>query len=416
MKKHFKYNSYKTVNGIEVYHLNTNTELFSLNLGIKIGSKYERYEEKGLSHFLEHMVFKGTKKRDNIMINEDIEELAGYSNAFTSYSDTVFKFMALNEEFENALEILSDIIVNPIFPEEEFLKEKEVIISEIKSNLDNIEEYAYYRISKEAFLNSFLRWDIAGEIEDIVRYSVEDVEKYYEKYYLPNNTVIVIASSFDDEYVFSKVEEYFKTWDQREVKLLDIKREKNISKEYSIYSQEFDISNILYLYSYENLSIREELALSIISYSLGENSNSHLFKRLREEKGMTYEVYSDLDNSEDVKLLYIYTELSRDNILSAKEIIDNTIKEVKSGKLVNEKSVKLMKKIIKTALASTLLDPQNTSDYLISQILDGRDIYEFERNLEIIDSLKTEEIIEVAKKVLKNPTVQIIEGGMRIED
>lgn len=411
MEKYFSYERRMLENRMEVYHIKTNSELFSLNLGVKIGSKYESESEKGLTHFVEHMIFKGTEKRDNIKINEDIEELAGYSNAYTSYSDTVFKFMALNEEFENAVEILSDLIRNPVFPEEEFKKEKDVILSEIKSDLDNIEDYSYFRIEKEAFEKSFLAWDIAGDMDDVLRYSRDDIERYYRKYYNPDNSVIVIASSFSSDYVFSLIEKYFRDWEYRETHHPEVITEKNREKEYIIEKPDFEQSNILYLFTFGGLTRREELALSVLSYSLGENSNSHLFKRLREEKGMTYEVYSDFDVSKDVKTLYIYTALSKENLTHAKEIIEKTLSEVKEGKLVNEKSVRLMKKILKTSIASALLDPQHISDYVMGQIMEDRDVYEFEDNLRTIESLKLDEIIEVGRKVFVNPTVQIIEGG-----
>lgn len=411
MEKYFKYKNYKLENGLEVYHIKTNTDLFSMNLGVKIGSKYEKEDEKGLSHFLEHMVFKGTKNRTNIQINEDLENLAGYTNAYTSYSDTVFKAMALNEEFENSLDVTSDLIINPIFPEKEFIKEKEVIISEIRSDLDDMEEFSFQNICRNSFDKSFLKWDIAGDIKTVSKYEVNQIKQFYSKYYRPNNSVIVITSSFTDEYVVDMVEKYFGHWKAEEADKPLVITEKNMEMERTLIKDDFEQSNIIYLFTFHGLTRREELALSIISYSLGENSNSHLFKRLREEHGLTYEVYTDLDSSKDVKTLFIYTALARENIGKAGEIIKSTIDEVKTGELVNSKFVLLMKKILKTGIASTLLDPQHISDYVMAQIVEGRDIYEFEENLKIIESITEEEIIEVANKVLVNPSVQIVLGA-----
>lgn len=411
MKKHFDFKKKMMQNGLKIYIIKTNSELFSLNLCINIGSKYEREHEKGISHFLEHMIFKGTKKRTNIEINEDIESLGGYSNAFTSYSDTEFKFLALNEEFENAIEVLSDMIKNSIFPEKEFKKEKDVIISEIKSDLDNIEDYSYHMIEKNAFKYSFLSRDIAGNIDDILMYKVDDIKEYYNKYYTPNNSFIVIASSLKDEYICEIIEKYFSDWEYKQLEFPKIIAEKNIPKEYKISKPDFEQSNILYLFKYENLSRKEEIALSILNYTIGENSNSYLFKKLREEKGITYEVYSNFDNSEDVKILYIYTTLNKKDIKIAKKIIDETLLEIKERELINENSVKLMKKVFKTSIASTLLDPQHIVDYFTGQIVENRDIYELDENLKILDEIKSSDIANLAKKIFNNPTIQIIEGG-----
>ena len=411
MQKYFKYKKHIMDNGLQIYHISTKAELFSLNIGIKIGSKYETVEEKGLSHFLEHMIFKGTRNRDNIKINEDIEDLAGYSNAYTSYSDTEYKIMALNEEFDNAVEILSDLIIFSTFPEEEFKKEKEVIISEIKSDLDNLEDFSFFNISKNSFESSFLKWDIAGEIDGILNYNIRDIIQYYKKYYIPNNSIIVVASSFEDKYIFDIVEKYFGKWISKEKVLPEVLIEKNKEQVKVLERPDFEQSSIIYLYTFHGLTNREEIALGIVSYCLGENSNSHLFKRLREEKGMTYEVYTDLDTSEDIKTLYIYTSLANENVKKAKEIIDFTIEEMKSGKLIEEKSVKLMKKILRTSIASTLLDPQHISDYVMSQALEGRSMYEFIDNLKTIENISVDEIVEVAKKVLNNPSVQVVLGS-----
>ncbi len=411
MEKYFKYKSFKLDNGLEVYHIKTNTDLFSLNLGIKIGSKYEKEDEKGLSHFLEHMVFKGTKSKTNIEINEALENLAGYTNAYTSYSDTVFKIMALNEEFENSMSIISDLIINPIFPKSEFDKEKEVILSEIRSDLDDMEEYSFQNICRESFDKSFLKWDIAGSTKAVSKYEVDQVREFYNKYYTPNNSVIVIASSFEDGYIKKIVSECFGCWNSREVVKPDVIIEDNIEKELSITKDEFEQSNIIYLFTFHGLTRREELALSIISYSLGENSNSHLFKRLREDHGLTYEVYTDIDSSKDVKTLFIYTSLARENIEKARSIVGTTIEEVKSGELVDSKFVVLMKKILKTGIASTLLDPQHISDYVMGQIVEDRDVYEFEENLKMIESITEKEIIDVANKVLVSPSIQTVIGA-----
>lgn len=407
-KKYFDSKEFCLENGLRIICIKTFAELFSINIGVKVGSMHEAEDEKGLSHFVEHMVFKGTKKRSNNMVNEDIEGLGGSYNAFTTYSETVYGFTALNEEFENSVEILSDLTLNPAFPEDELEKEKEVIVSEIRADLDDLEQCSYNNINSEAFERSFLRWDIAGSEGHVRSYTAGDLRAFYEKHYIPNNSVIAVASPFEYEHVVSTVEKYFSSWKKRDEPKIDIEDEQNAKKEILIRKPDLEQSSIVYLYTFYGLSRREEIALDIINYRLGESSNSLLFKKLREEKALTYEGYSSMDSSEHVKTLYIYTSLSRSNIEEAKSTIDKIIEEIVEGNLIEEKNINLMKKTIRTSIASALLDPEHICSYVLTEVIEGREVYDFGMDLELLSSITRDEILSVAGKVFKNPTTQII--------
>lgn len=384
--------------------IKNNSEIFSVQLGVKVGSMNESPEEKGLSHFVEHMVFKGTKNRDSNKINEDIEEMAGNFIAYTTYSETVFGFTGLEEEFEKGLDLVSDLVINPIFPKNEFEKEKYVIISEIKRSLDDIEEYTFRTLHETAFENSFLKSDIAGEISEVKNYKIEDLKKYYDSHYIPNRSHIVLVSNLDHETMYNKALDKLGLWEKKDPILPKISDEKNKNISKLFYKKDIEQSSLGYLFSFYGLNRKEELALEILNYSLGESPNSILFKRLREELGITYDVYSDINTNNNIKLLSIYTSVDHNNISLSEKEIDSIIEKIKVGKLIENRNINIMKKVIKTSIVSVFNDPESLGNYILGQMLFEKHELEFMEDLEILNTIVKEEIIEVANKVLSNET------------
>ena len=141
VKLNFDVKTHILKNGLEVITIKKNTQISSINIGIKVGALNESLEEKGISHYIEHMIFKGTKNRTFQKLNDELEALGGEYNAFTDYSQTVYSISCLEEELKNAIELLSDMLINSEFPEEEIDKERGVILAEIRSSKDNIEKY-----------------------------------------------------------------------------------------------------------------------------------------------------------------------------------------------------------------------------------------------------------------------------------
>ena len=127
-------------NGIKLVAIKKDTRMMALHAGIKIGSVYENVDEKGISHFIEHMLFKGTKSRNNEKLNRDLEALGGEYNAYTDTGSTVYSITALWVELERSLDIVSDMLMNSIFPGDEIEREREVILSEIRAGEDDVEE------------------------------------------------------------------------------------------------------------------------------------------------------------------------------------------------------------------------------------------------------------------------------------
>lgn len=410
MKKHlFDTDKVTLDNGIELITIKKDTQLAALNIGIKTGAASETNLERGISHFIEHMVFKGTTGRDNVKLNSDLENLGGEYNAYTDYTSTVFNTTTLNEELPKAIELLSDLVQNPVFNKEDMEKERGVILAEIRSSRDDVEDLSFEKINDMAFDKSALKIDVIGTEEIVKRLKREDLMKYYKAHYCPNNTVISVVSSFEHQYVRRLVEKYFSSWEERKVERSVLKFEKNKSLTKISHRDNMEQSTVLYLYSFDGLTKKEELALRILNHKFGESSNSILFRELREEKGLAYDVYTNLDMSNEMKTLYIYAAVSPEDVDSCIETINMCIENIEKEIIVfDECTINLMKKVFKTAIASTLEDSTDLANYVVHQAMDGENIYQFADDMERLNDIEAEDLYSVARKVLKNPTVHVL--------
>lgn len=396
-------------NGLKVASIKKETELCSIHLGIDIGAVNEEENEKGLCHFIEHMLFKGTKSRTNIDIDQDLEDRAGSYNAYTTYTSTVFSITALLDELEPSMEILSDIIRNSTFPPEEIEKERGVILAEFRTSYDDVEHYSFNKVNSIGFEKSALKHDILGKEDLIKSFTRDEIISFYNKYYIPNNSVISVVSPLEHDEVYEKIKAYFSNWQSKELKKKDVTVEKNRSIEVISHKREIEQNTIVYLYTFYNLTKDEELALEILNHKLGESANSILFRALREDKGISYDIYSEIDVTDYIKTLYIYCAASEDDIFEAKETIDHCIENIVNKHImIDEKNIFLMKKVMKTGIASILEDSEGLCNYALHQKLMDRKIDGFSDDLEALNNIKAEDVYKVAEKVLDNPTIHIL--------
>lgn len=411
LKLNFDVKRHLLDNGLEVITIKKDTKIAAINVGIKVGSLYENGDEKGISHFIEHMLFKGTKNRSNEEINEALEFLGGEYNAYTDYAVTVYTISCLEEEIKNAIEILGDMIVASTFSEEEVEKERGVILAEIRTGKDDVEDFSFKRTNEIAFKKSPLRYDVAGLDKTVKKFIRNDLIEYYNKYYVANNSVITIVSSFEHEEALLEVKKRFGNWKKGDVEKLKVIEEENNPIKFVTNKENIEQSTITYLYTFYGLDRNLELPFRILNHRLGESANSLLFREVREKRGLAYDIYTNLDMTKGVKTFSIYTAVSEEDIESALEAIDETILGVKNGSIeIGERDLNLMKKIHKTAVITTLEDPAELCNYMLHQALDEEDLYEFVNDMDKLNELDINKIYDVANKVLEKPTIHILKS------
>ena len=396
-------------NGLKVITIKKDTRLASINIGINIGSLYEDEKELGMSHFVEHMLFKGTKNRSNEQLNRELEFLGGDYNAYTDYISTVYSITCLDEEFEKGIELLSDMVLNSSFDEKEMKKEKGVVLSEIKSDKDDIEDLSISRTHEYAFDKSALRNSIAGTEEHVKRFKRKQVYDFYKKYYTPDNCVIVTVSAFSHEQMQKIITDLFGKWEGKSHKKAKIIKEENKNIVKTTYKSQIEQGTVTYLYAFKEVCEKDKLPLKILSYKLAESSNSILFRELREERGLAYDVYSQMDLDENVNTMNIFTSVREESIDEVIEVIDKAILDIKNKDInFDEDMLCMMKKTHKTGVVSTLEDCSSLCSYVLVQSLAGKDITEFINSMEELETLTGEDIYRVCNKYLNKPTIHIL--------
>lgn len=396
-------------NGLRVITVKKDTKIASINVGINIGAMYEEMDEKGISHFIEHMLFKGTSSRSNEELNEELEYLGGEYNAYTDYASTVYTISCLEDEIKNATVLLGDMIINSNFPEDEIEKERSVILAEIRTSKDDIEDLSFKKASEVAFDKSYLKFDIIGFEKNVNRFNREDLYKYYKENYRPNNTVIVMVSSFEHDEALRIISESFSNWQRKDTRKKELISEKNKKVEVISYKNEIEQSTIVYLYTFDNLKKDDELPLRILNHRLGESANSLLFREVRENRGLAYDIFTHLDINKDYKTLYIYTSVGDEDVEEAKEAIDSVIESILNNEIkFTDRDLNIMKKVHKIAVIGTLEDSSDLCNYILHQELEDENLLEFVEDMGRINTIEKNEIYEVSKKVLKDPTIHIL--------
>ena len=396
-------------NGLKVITIKKDTRLASINIGVNIGSLYEDEKELGMSHFVEHMLFKGTKNRSNEQLNRELEFLGGDYNAYTDYISTVYSITCLDEEFEKGIELLSDMVLNSSFDEKEMKKEKGVVLSEIKSDKDDIEDLSISRTHEYAFDKSALRNSIAGTEEHVKGFKRKQVYDFYKKYYTPDNCVIVTVSAFSHEQMQKIITDLFGKWEGKSHKKAKIIKEENKNIVKTTYKSQIEQGTVTYLYTFKEVCEKDKLPLKILSYKLAESSNSILFRELREERGLAYDVYSQMDLDENVNTMNIFTSVREESIDEVIEVIDKAILDIKNRDInFDEDMLCMMKKTHKTGVVSTLEDCSSLCSYVLVQSLAGKDITEFINSMEELETLTGEDIYRVCNKYLNKPTIHIL--------
>jgi predicted Zn-dependent peptidase len=356
------YNLFKLKNGLRVVVENIEyVNSVSVGLWIENGSRNESKSNSGISHFIEHMLFKGTTDRTAKQIAEAIEDVGGQINAFTGKEATCFYIKALDTHLELSLDILSDMLFNSNFAEDEIEKEKGVIFEEINMSEDSPEDVLIDLHTKAIWNKDSISLPILGTMDTVKSFSRKMILDYIDSYYIPENSVISISGKFNMKNIEKLLEVYFGKW---------FTKNKNITKYSSpeLLNQHFfrkkDIEQLHISLGIPGVEIGNEdtYALILLSNILGGGASSRLFQKIREELGLCYSIYSYISAFKNTGVVSIYAGL---NPLYAEVAIDAIKEEVsKFAKLGidNERLLKAKEQL----KGSYILGLESTSSRMFS--------------------------------------------------
>ncbi|NLM13475.1 MAG: insulinase family protein [Epulopiscium sp.] len=305
----------------------------ALGIWIRNGSRHEEIHESGISHFIEHMLFKGTKHRTSKQIADEMDRIGGQLNAYTTKEYTCYYFRALDNHFDQALDILADMFLNSNFEEKEIEKEKGVVLEEINMYEDSPEELVHDLMQKAVWEGNPLGEPILGTEDTLANFNHKSLKSFFNKRYRPENTVIAVAGNFDYDEMMDKIEQKFSNWDFNEKDDYEYTYPQYKAK---ILTRNKDIEQIHACISFPGISSDSEDVYTLITLNtiLGGGMSSRLFQKIREDRGLAYSVYSYPTNYNDTGLFTIYAGMNPSQTMEVFDLIIKEIQALKTNKIL----------------------------------------------------------------------------------
>ena len=342
---------YTCQNGVRIVLENIPTvRSAAIGVWIKTGSRNETPELNGVSHFLEHMFFKGTTTRNAREIAESFDSIGGQVNAFTSKEYTCYYAKVMDNHASYALEILADMFFNSTFDEEELKKEKNVVYEEIKMYEDTPDDIVHDLLSKAVYENHPLGYPILGTESTLETFNSETLKKYVHDMYTPDKVVISIAGNVDEKMI-QEVESYFGSYQGGEERLELVKpsfHENRITRK-----KETEQAHLCL--GFKGLEIGNDKTYSLVTLNniLGGSMSSRLFQEVREQRGLAYSVYSYHSSYQDTGLVTIYGGTGTSQLDSLYDTIQETLATLKRDG-ITEKELRNSKEQLKGSLMLSL--------------------------------------------------------------
>lgn len=323
-------------NGLRLV-INNMQGMLSVSIGVlvKTGSKNESANDNGISHFIEHVMFKGTKNRTAFEISDHIDRIGGQINAFTSKELTCYYTKSTKEHAQKSLEILSDIFFDSVFDKQELEKEKGVIIEEINMSEDTPEEVCLDILAQSYYGQSGLGQTILGSSKNVKSFTKSDVLRYMDEYYTADNVVISIAGNVDEERAEKLVKEYFADRFTRLKSKPQVKTEASLPL-HLFKSKRIEQTHVGFALKGLSVTDKRSDALAIANVVFGGGMSSRLFQKIREELGLAYSVYSYASQYKDGGVVEIYAGVNTALRDTATQAILDEIKRLKKEKITEQ--------------------------------------------------------------------------------
>lgn len=399
----------------------------SIGVWIRTGSVDEDERNNGISHVIEHMMFKGTKNRTAKQLAEDMSELGGNMNAYTSKENTTFYVTTLDSYLEKAVDILSDMLCNSVFLEKDIQKELEVVMEEIDMYHDSPEDLVYEMLQKEVWKGHSLGYIISGEKEIVSKFTREQIVSYWKEHYIAEKMVISIAGNIEEQQTIELLKKAFITIPTK----IEEKQKMNLEQRYHFrmpsykkpmysvckYQKKMDIEQVHMNLCFPCIDYysEERYPLSILNAILGGSENSRLFQRIREEKGLVYSIYSYESMFATTGLFHIDVVLNPCKYKIVLDEIMQVIKELKEHGVTKEE-IHRVKEQIKVELIIGTESTRNRMDGNGRSILRRGKIIPIDETIDAINQVTEEQIMIFLKKYIQEEKCSIsLVGNLPIE-
>ena len=387
-----KFNKTKLKNGLIILHEKRDVPVTTVMLGTRFGAIYESEKEKGIAHYIEHLCFKGTEKRNTKEIAFELEKIGGNLNAFTSEEETAYHVKLPSDYLELAMDVIFDIFFNPLFPEAEVKKEGKVICEELKMYNDNPRLHVIDKL-KSCLYKGSLGMGIGGTEETVKSMNRNQLLEKHKQVYYPENSILVVVGNNEFEDVVKFAEKFSPERTGKIQKIPKIEFQNQKKKETRADIQQ---ANLTIGVHFPKTSDKDRYVAETVSAILGGGMSSKLFTEVREKRGLAYAVKTDIDDGAEYGYLIIYVGTDKEKV---DEVIELCVKELKALKNLKEQELVDIKKQL---IGNYEVDSEDCARTALNLILeeisgDAKDYYAYEKNINAVTLKDVKEFVSKIK-------------------
>ena len=378
---------------------------------VAAGSRYESRKTNGISHFLEHMFFKGTKKRPTALdVASEIDSLGGVNNAFTSKEYTGYFIKAGSTHVDSVLEIISDMLYNSTFKNEEFERERNVIFQEIHMRYDDPKTRVLDLMEETTFGDQPLGWDTAGPLETVKMHTKQQMLNYIGQRYYPNNMIVAVAGGFDRKKTLEVIKKYYGHAKPKKVPsyIPYIENQKNLQ----IKLEKRKVAQSAIALAVKGLSEYDEdkYVLEVLATLLGGGMSSRLFEEVREKRGLAYYVRSVAEFYLDSGIFFSFAGIDLPKVKEAAKVMVAEYAKIRDIK-VPEKELNKAKESLKGHMALAFEDSMTVAtSYALGQLIEGK-VKTLDEEMAEVDKVTVEGVSRVAKRIFRREKMTFVAIG-----
>ncbi len=373
----------------------------TVGMWVRAGSVTESAAENGLSHFIEHMLFKGTEKRTAKQIAVDVDNIGGQMNAFTSKELTCYYIKTIDEKLEEGIEILADLFCNAQLDEGELNKERGVILEEIAMNNDDPEDVAMDLIASTFFKGCPLDKTILGPPENIKGYSRKDLVAYMDKHYTAENMIISVAGNFDEARLRDALNKYVKVKhaDKSAPGAVDCSAFK-AGKGFDCIEKDVEQMHICMALPSYSMKSGMRYPIYVLNNVIGGSMSSRLFQKIREEMGMAYSVYSHPVMYSDTGMYSLYAGTMAQNAEKVAALMVEELRNVKAHGITKDEFLQ-SKEQLKGNLILSLESTSSKMNAIGKSALLTDTVYSDEEIIEMVSAVTMDDVARVIDEIIK---------------
>jgi predicted Zn-dependent peptidase len=373
-------------------------ETASVGAYVRTGARAEGANNNGVSHFLEHMAFKGTTRRNALQIASEIEDVGGHMNAATGRETTTYYMKVLKEDIPLAVDMLGDILLNSTFPEEEITRERDVILQEIGEMKDTPDDVVFEHLQELCFSNQPIGRSILGTVETVNTLNKKDLQDYMQTHYNGANMIVAAAGNIDHDALVGQVAQHFNGLEKGNVTEMAPAR---YVGGVSVVPRELEQVHVAMAYEGVSYKDNDYYAAHVWNMLMGGGMASPLFQEVREKRGLAYSVFSYLSSSQDTGLFGVYAGTSPDKLDGMLPLIQSTLLEG-TQKLADEEVSRARAQLKSSLLMSLESTDSRMGRIARDQLVQGREVPVAEI-IGVLDGLTKDDLLRAARRLLDGP-------------